>query len=43
MFLQNMNTDMLSSQGTAIQEAIELAKTYFDNEEQTNQNSYNNF
>ncbi|KFB01366.1 BatB protein [Mangrovimonas yunxiaonensis] len=36
MFLQNMNTDMLSSQGTAISEAIELAKTYFDNEEQTN-------
>lgn len=36
MFLQNMNTDMLSSQGTAINEAIELAKTYFDNEEQTN-------
>ena len=36
MFLQNMNTDMLSSQGTAISEAIELAKTYFDDEEQTN-------
>ena len=36
MFLQNMNTDMLSSQGTAINEAIELAETYFDNEEQTN-------
>ena len=36
MFLQNMNTDMLSSQGTAINEAIELAKTYFDDEEQTN-------
>ena len=36
MFLQNMNTDMLSSQGTAIHEAIELAKTYYDNEEQTN-------
>lgn len=36
MFLQNMNTDMLSSQGTAIREAIELAKTYFDDEEQTN-------
>jgi Ca-activated chloride channel homolog len=36
MFLQNMNTDMLSSQGTAINEAIKLAKTYFDNEEQTN-------
>jgi Ca-activated chloride channel family protein len=36
MFLQNMNTDMLSSQGTAIGEAIELAKTYYDDEEQTN-------
>ncbi|WP_053990753.1 VWA domain-containing protein [Mangrovimonas sp. TPBH4] len=36
MFLQNMNTDMLSSQGTAIDEAIELAKTYFDDEQQTN-------
>ena len=36
MFLQNMNTDMLSSQGTAIDEAIQLAKTYFDDEEQTN-------
>ncbi|NJX16123.1 VWA domain-containing protein [Tamlana crocina] len=36
MFLQSMNTDMLSSQGTAINEAINLAKTYFDDEEQTN-------
>lgn len=36
MFLQNMNTDMLSSQGTAINEAIELAKTYYDDDEQTN-------
>ena len=36
MFLQNMNTEMLSSQGTAINEAINLAKTYFDDEEQTN-------
>ncbi|GAA4268958.1 VWA domain-containing protein [Hyunsoonleella aestuarii] len=36
MFLQNMNTDMLSSQGTAINEAINLARTYFDDEEQTN-------
>ncbi len=36
MFLQNMNTDMLSSQGTAISEAIKLATTYFDDEEQTN-------
>ncbi|WP_242203110.1 vWA domain-containing protein [Aestuariivivens insulae] len=36
MFLQNMNTDMLSSQGTAINEAINLAKSYYDDEEQTN-------
>ena len=36
MFLQNMNTDMLSSQGTANHEAIQLAKTYYDDEEQTN-------
>ncbi|MCM4166670.1 hypothetical protein KCTC52924_01517 [Arenibacter antarcticus] len=36
MFLQNMNTDMLSSQGTAIDQAINLATTFFDNEEQTN-------
>jgi len=36
MFLQGMNTDMLSSQGTAINEAIELATTFYDDEEQTN-------
>ncbi|GAA4280403.1 vWA domain-containing protein [Gaetbulibacter aestuarii] len=36
MFLNNMNTDMLSSQGTAINEAIKLASTYFDDESQTN-------
>ncbi|NQY06118.1 MAG: VWA domain-containing protein [Flavobacteriaceae bacterium] len=36
MFLQNMNTNMLSSQGTAIDDAINLAKTYFNDEEQTN-------
>ncbi len=36
MFLQGMNTDMMSSQGTAIDEAIQLAKTYYDDEEQTN-------
>ncbi|MDO6601445.1 VWA domain-containing protein [Arenibacter palladensis] len=36
MFLQNMNTDMLSSQGTAIDQAIELASTYYEDEEQTN-------
>ncbi|MBD0779426.1 VWA domain-containing protein [Maribacter sp. ANRC-HE7] len=36
MFLQNMNTDMLTSQGTAINEALDLATTYYDDEEQTN-------
>ena len=36
MFLQNMNTDMLSSQGTAIKEAIEMSKTYFNDDEQAN-------
>jgi Ca-activated chloride channel family protein len=36
MFLQSMNTDMLSSQGTAINQAIQLARTYYDDEEQTN-------
>jgi len=35
MFLQNMNTDMLSSQGTAIGEAIRLSSTYFDQDEST--------
>ena len=35
MFLQSMNTDMVSSQGTAINEAIELAAQYFNQEEQT--------
>ncbi|TRZ45877.1 VWA domain-containing protein [Robertkochia solimangrovi] len=36
MFLQNMNTDMMSSQGTAISDAIKLAKTYYDDQDQTN-------
>ncbi len=36
LFLKNMNTDMLSSQGTAINEAINLAKTYYDEDEETN-------
>jgi len=31
MFLQSMNTDMVSSQGTAITDALELASSYFDN------------
>lgn len=36
MFLQSMNTDMLSSQGTAINSAIDLASTYYNDAEQTN-------
>ncbi len=36
MFLQSMNTDMLTSQGTAIDQAIRLATTYYDDEDQTN-------
>lgn len=35
MFLSAMNTDMVSSQGTAIAEAIELSKTYFNQENPT--------
>lgn len=36
MFLESANANMLSSQGTAIGEAIKMAGTYFDNDEQTN-------
>ena len=36
MFLQSMNTDMLSSQGTAIDQAIQLSRTYYDDDDQTN-------
>ena len=36
MFLESLNTNMLSSQGTSIVEAIELSKGYFDDENQTN-------
>ncbi|PHR73730.1 MAG: BatB protein [Lutibacter sp.] len=36
MFLQSANPNMVSSQGTAINEAIKLATTYYDNDEQTN-------
>lgn len=36
MFLQGMNTDMLSSQGTAIDAALALASTYYDDAQQTN-------
>jgi Ca-activated chloride channel family protein len=36
LFLSNMNTDMVSSQGTAITEAVTMAQTYYNDEEQTN-------
>ena len=36
MFLQNASPDLVSSQGTAINDALSLAKTYYNNEEQTN-------
>jgi len=36
MFLQNAGPDMVSSQGTAINEALELSKTFFDDDTQTN-------
>ncbi len=36
MFLQNADPDMVSSQGTAINEALKLAKTFFDDDTQTN-------
>tara|TARA_B110000967_G_scaffold65933_1_gene68104 strand:- start:64502 stop:65542 length:1041 start_codon:yes stop_codon:yes gene_type:complete len=36
MFLKNANPDMVSSQGTAINEALDLAKTYYNNDDQTN-------
>tara|TARA_Y100000991_G_scaffold214786_1_gene203358 strand:- start:8688 stop:9722 length:1035 start_codon:yes stop_codon:yes gene_type:complete len=35
IFLQNMDSDMLSSQGTAIDEAIILSSSYFDQDEST--------
>lgn len=36
LFLNGMDTDMVSSQGTAIREAIQMAQTFFNDEEQTN-------
>ena len=36
MFLQNADPDMVSSQGTAINEALKLAMSYYDDDEQTN-------
>ena len=36
MFLQNASPDIVSSQGTAISEALRLAKTFYDDDSQTN-------
>ena len=36
LFLSSMSTDMVSSQGTAITEAISMAQTYYNDAEQTN-------
>ena len=36
MFLQSMNTDMVSSQGTSLGEAITLAETFFEKGSKTN-------
>ena len=36
MFLQSLNTEMLSSQGTALDSAIDLSGTFFNDEDQTN-------
>lgn len=36
MFLQSLNTDMLSSQGTALNSALDLSASYFNDEDQTN-------
>jgi Ca-activated chloride channel family protein len=35
MFLQSMNTDIVSSQGTSLEEAIRLSGTYFDEKSKT--------
>ena len=35
MFLQSMNTDIVSSQGTSLDEAIKLSSTYFDDKSKT--------
>ena len=36
MFLQNADPNMVSSQGTAINEALKLAKSFYDDDDQTN-------
>jgi len=35
MFLQSMNTDIVSSKGTSLDEAIKLSETYFDDKSKT--------
>ena len=35
MFLQSINTDIVSSQGTSLDEAIKLSSTYFDDKSKT--------
>ena len=35
MFLQSINTDIVSSQGTSLEEAIKLSETYFDAKSKT--------
>jgi Ca-activated chloride channel family protein len=34
-FLQSMNTEMVSSQGTSLDQAIKLSSTYFDDKSKT--------
>ena len=36
MFLRSLNTEMLSSQGTALNSALDLSSTYFNDDDQTN-------
>ena len=36
LFLSSMNTDMVSSQGTAITQAIKMAQTYYNDKDQAN-------
>ncbi|WP_127845846.1 vWA domain-containing protein [Psychroflexus aestuariivivens] len=35
-FLQSMNTEMVSSQGTAISQAIDMSRSYYNDDDQTN-------
>ena len=36
MFMRSVNTDIITSQGTAIADAVELSRQYFDDEDQKN-------